>query len=220
MIRGSRGLRRLAFGLIAVGVLALAWSAVTLQWGEPVTGMIHRAQVRGLVRQLEAETDRAASRARSRAPRVPGLRDGAPVGRLTGRGVDAIVVMGKSSGDLRKGPGLWNVRPGYGRTTVISGHRTTYGAPFRHIDRLRRADRLRLVTPYGTFTYAVIQTRIVKPSDRSVIRDVGHEQLVLTSCHPVYSAARRIVVFADRIRPSTLQRAASRSAPPRSSARG
>jgi sortase A len=82
---------------------------------------------------------------------------------------------------------------------VISGHRTTYGAPFRHLDGLRDGDRLRLVSPYGTFDYRVAQTRIVDPSDLSVTRDVGHEQLVLTACHPVYSAAQRIVVFADRV---------------------
>ena len=85
------------------------------------------------------------------------------------------------------------------RPALVSGHRTTYGAPFRHLDGLRRGDRLRLVTPYGTFTYRVTGTRIVDPGDLSVTRDVGHERLVLTACHPVYSAAQRIVVFADRV---------------------
>jgi sortase A len=192
-------MRRLALVLAAVAMLAMAWSAITLVWGEPVTGVVHHAQVRELERRLVADEAKAASRPRSRKTRVPALSEGAPVGRLTGPGVDAIVVTGKSAGDLKKGPGLWNARPGYGGTTVISGHRTTYGAPFRHLDGLGHGDRLRLVTPYGTFDYRVTRTRIVDPSDLSVIRDVGHEQLVLTACHPVYSAAQRIVVFADRI---------------------
>jgi sortase A len=191
--------RRLAVVLAAVAVLALVWCAVTALWGEPVTGAIHRAQVGALERQLRAEEAQAATSSRPRAPRLPALREGAPVGRLTGRGIDAIVVMGKAPADLRKGPGLWGARPGYGKTTVISGHRTTYGAPFRHLDGLRRGDRLRLVTPYGTFTYRVSGTRIVDPDDVSVAREVGHERLVLTACHPVYSAAQRIVVFADRV---------------------
>jgi sortase A len=193
-------MRRLALVLATVAMLAMAWSATTLVWGEPVTGVVHHVQVRELERQLVAEEAKAASRPRPRTARVPALPDGAPVGRLTGRGIDAVVVMGRSPGDLEKGPGLWNARPGHGRTTVISGHRTTYGAPFRHLDGLRDGDRLRLVTPYGTFDYRVAQTRIVDPSDLSVTRDVGHEQLVLTACHPVYSAAQRIVVFADRVR--------------------
>jgi sortase A len=192
-------MRRVAIALATVAVLALAWCGVTVVWGEPVTGAIHRVQVRALERKLDAEVAQAASRPRSRAVRVPALADGTPVGRLTGRGIDAIVVMGDSAADIRKGPGLWHARPGHGRTTVISGHRTTYGAPFRHLDGLRRGDRLRLVTPYGTFTYRATATRIVDPADLSVTRDVGHERLVLTACHPVYSAAQRIVVFADRI---------------------
>lgn len=192
-------MRRLAIVLAAVAVLALAWCGVTMLWGEPVTAAIHHAQVTALERQLRTEEARAATRPRTATPRLPALADGAPVGRLTGRGVDAIVVMGDSVADIRKGPGLWHARPGYGRTTVISGHRTTYGAPFRHLDGLRRGDRLKLVTPYGTFTYRVTGTRIVDPSDVSVARDVGHERLVLTACNPVYSAAQRIVVLADRV---------------------
>jgi sortase A len=192
-------MRCLAIVLAAVAMLAMAWSAITLVWGEPVTSVVHRVQVRELERQLVAAEAKAASRPRSRQTRVPALPDGAPVGRLSGRGIDAVVVMGRRPGDLKKGPGLWNARPGDGRTTVISGHRTTYGAPFRHLDGLRGGDRLRLVTPYGTFDYRVTRTRIVDPRDLSVTGDVGHEQLVLTACHPVYSAAQRIVVFADRI---------------------
>jgi sortase A len=193
-------MRRLAIVMAALSSLAIAWSAITLVCGEPVTGVVHHAQVRELERRLVAEEAKAAGRPRSRTPRVPALSDGAPVGRLTGRGIDAVVVMGRSSGDLEKGPGLWNARPGHGGTTAISGHRTTYGAPFRHLDGLRHGDRLRLATPYGSFDYRVTRTRIVDPGDLSVVRDVGHEQLVLTACHPVYSAAQRIVVFADRIR--------------------
>jgi len=54
-----------------------------------------------------------------------------------------------------------------------------------------------LEMPYGRFTYRVERTRIVPPSATWVVRDVsGAERLVLTACHPLYSAAQRIVVFA------------------------
>ena len=49
--------------------------------------------------------------------------------------------------------------------------------------------------PYGRFDYEVARTRIVDPTEVGVTRDVGREQLVLTACHPLYSAAKRIVVF-------------------------
>ncbi len=50
--------------------------------------------------------------------------------------------------------------------------------------------------PYGTFTYAVQKTKIVDPSDVGVVDRVpGAEQLVMSACHPLYSAAQRIIVF-------------------------
>jgi sortase A len=48
--------------------------------------------------------------------------------------------------------------------------------------------------PYATFTYRVQRTRIVAPDAVSVLRDAGYERLVLSACHPLFSAAQRIVV--------------------------
>jgi sortase A len=79
---------------------------------------------------------------------------------------------------------------------AIAGHRTTYGAPFRDIDRLDRRDRIAVEMPYGRFTYEVERRRIVKPTAVGVVRGAGYDRLVLSACHPKYSAAKRIVVFA------------------------
>jgi sortase A len=118
--------------------------------------------------------------------------------RIPRIGLRTIVVRGTSAADLRKGPGLidGSPLPGQGGTTAIAGHRTTYGAPFRSLDALRRGDAITLRTPYASFRYRVEGWRIVQPGDLSVLRRVGHDRLVLSACHPVFSAARRIVVFA------------------------
>ena len=50
--------------------------------------------------------------------------------------------------------------------------------------------------PYGTFTYRVLRHRIVDNGDWSIMRKVGFDELVLSACHPLYSAAQRYVVFA------------------------
>jgi sortase A len=81
-------------------------------------------------------------------------------------------------------------------TVGIAGHRTTYGAPFRHVDRLRRGDKVEVDMPYGRFTYEVQRTRIVPPTAIWVTDRVSYDRLVLSACHPLYSAAKRIVVFA------------------------
>jgi sortase A len=50
--------------------------------------------------------------------------------------------------------------------------------------------------PYGRFVYEVERQQIVEPTATWVTRRVNHDRLVLTACHPKYSAAERIVIFA------------------------
>ena len=118
--------------------------------------------------------------------------------RIPRIGLHAVVVRGTAAADLREGPGLLDGTPlpGEHGTTAIAGHRTTHGAPFRHLDALRRGDAITLRLPYGTFRYVVEGQRVVAPSDLSVLRRVGHDRVVLSACHPLFSAARRIVVSA------------------------
>ena len=103
--------------------------------------------------------------------------------------------------DLSKGPGHYTQTsvPGLGRTVAIAGHRTTFGAWFRHIDSLRNGDPISLQTPYGTFRYRVQYHRVVKSDDWGIIRPQGYERLVLSACHPLYSASHRWVVFARAV---------------------
>jgi sortase A len=199
--------RTLGTVLIALGLLALADVAVTLAWQEPVSAMrADRAQHRlaGQLQALEIATPRrladgahvaAGARALARS-----RRDGQALAelRIPRIGLHAIVVRGTTPDDLRAGPGLIDGTslPGQRGTTAIAGHRTTYGAPFRHVDALRRGDAITLRMPYGTFRYAVEGQRIVYPKDVGVLRRVGHDRLVLSACHPLFSAARRIVVLA------------------------
>ena len=118
-------------------------------------------------------------------------------------GASYLVVQGTDAGSLERGPGHYpgTTLPGLGQTVAIAGHRTTYLAPFRHIDALRPGDRIVLRMPYGRFVYVVQFHRIVAPTAWWVTRNVGYERLVLSACNPLYSAAQRIVVFA-RLRSS------------------
>ena len=112
------------------------------------------------------------------------------------------MIEGTETADLRKGPGHYpdTALPGQSKTVAIAGHRTTYGAPFRTIDKLKRGDRIDLRMRYGTYVYKVQKTRIVAPTETSVTDNVGYDRLVLTACHPLYSAAQRIVVFARLVK--------------------
>jgi sortase A len=163
----------------------------------------HRVSDKVLIRRLAAEYGR-------------GLKAGDPVGRLRipRIGVDRLVQQGVSGrlaldpeGDkalLRSGPVHYAVTPlpGLGEPFGVAGHRTTYGAPFFKLDKLRRGDPILVETPYARFRYEVVKTTTVKPADVGVLRDRGYG-LVLTTCTPPYSAERRLIVWAvlERARP-------------------
>ena len=88
--------------------------------------------------------------------------------------------------------------PASSATPAIAGHRTTWGEPFRNVDQLEPGDRIVATTPAGQFVYEVTGTQIVGPSDYHVVATTNPNiaQLTLTSCHPVFSASKRIVISA------------------------
>jgi sortase A len=151
--------------------------------------------VEELLRAEQVAVARAANKAHRK------LKLGKPLGRIKvpRMGLKAVFVQGTRWGpDLSQGPGHYaqTSLPGVGRTAALAGHRTTFGAPFRHIDSLRPGDRIELSLAYATFHYRVFGHKIVDNDDWSIIRDRGFDTLVLSACHPLYSAAQRWVVFA------------------------
>ena len=91
---------------------------------------------------------------------------------------------------------------------AIAGHRTTFLHPFRDLNELRPGDNIYLEMPYGTFRYSVYFQKVVVPTDWSILRARPYEKLVLTACHPLYSASHRLAVFA-RLEGESLDVAAS-----------
>ncbi len=110
-----------------------------------------------------------------------------------------MVVNGTDSEDLKSGPGVYPETsfPGMPGTTAIAGHRTTYLAPFRNINLLRPGNRILLLMPYAHFTYTVTGQRVVAPTDvPAAVSRVGYSRLVLSACTPLFSAAKRLLVYA------------------------
>jgi sortase A len=218
-------------GLIATGVGLLLFVAVTIVWGDPFTRLSEQGDQKQLARAFAAATpddsglvddpqmDPALTR---RAAAL--ARKATPLGEVAGQiripriGMKKFFVHGARHPDLEKGPGLYRetLFPGSGRAVAIAGHRTTFGAPFLNIDKLKAGDPIVLTMTYGRFTYTVTHTEIISPNDWSILeygaaeptraarqqvkrtrRCVGTcEHLVLTACHPKYSAAKRIAVYA------------------------
>ena len=111
------------------------------------------------------------------------------------------VVEGVRVRDLKNGAGHMphTPMPGMPGNTVISGHRTTYGAPFHELDILNPGDLIEVETAIGVSTYAVSETQVVRPTELWVTEPRDGAWLTLTTCHPKFSSQRRLVVFAELI---------------------
>lgn len=187
-------LRFAASVMMVSGALLIGDATATLLWQEPVSALVAQRN------QAELQ-DALADPPRRVVERQPLPGDAIAEIEIPSIGVAEYVVEGTGTGDLRKGPGHYpeTPLPGSRGTTAIAGHRTTYGAPFRDIDQLRRGDRIVLDMPSGRYVYAVEKTQIVDDQDLSVLDPVGYRRLILSACHPLYSAEQRVIAFARQI---------------------
>src|SRR3954452_2734641 len=213
----GRRLRRISTTLIVVGVGGILYAGLILAWGDPVTWLWAHWQQRALTsefhesqQQFKVVTpppDNSAALALVRKDAISfkhSLKEGRDFGGLPIPRIglsDVVVVQGTTAGfdaDLSKGPGHYmnTSFPGMGSSVAIAGHRTTYGAWFRHIDEIRDGDTITLQMPYATFTYRVQTHQVVPNTDWGIITPQGYDRLVLSACHPLYSASHRGVVFA------------------------
>jgi sortase A len=216
--RLRRGL--LLAGLVA-GLLVAVDGILTIAWQEPLTAIVQsraqtalRSDLVALQRTLAAtprlRRETGALRMRRQAlALLHGRKAGAALGTLVIPRIGLKTVFVESTGHdaLTEGPGHYRgtVLPGLAGTVGLAGHRTTYGAPFRHVDDLPPGTRIELRMPYGRFEYRVTGTQITSPDNAASLRSrPGAHTLVLTACHPLYSAAKRIVVSARQVlaRPS------------------
>jgi len=214
---GRRGWRwwvgRAGRVLIATGILVLLFAAYQL-WGTGIQASLAQDELSSEFNAALATTSTAVATTTpaTAAPTTvvptttppptapPAPPQGDPVAKIEipRIGVDWIVVEGVDVADLRKGPGHYpgTALPGVRGNVGIAGHRTTYGAPFENIDRLEPGDEIVLTSVTGRYVYRVTGTRIVSPSETSVLAATEDAVLTLTSCHPKYSARQRIIVSA------------------------
>ena len=120
------------------------------------------------------------------------------VGRLTilSANINHYVVFGATNNKLEYGPGyiLGTSLPGSGGNFAIAGHRTTYGAPFGNLDRVKIGETIIFQTNTNQYKYKIVDLKIVSPDDNYVLDNYGDDRITLTTCHPKFSAKQRLVV--------------------------
>lgn len=209
--------------VVVLGLLLLADAASTLLWQEPVSALyasLRQHHLAGELRHIESEGIsvaqreallRTADEQRRVGMLAARLERRAPLGSAVGRidipTIEAryLLINGTGTGELEQGPGIYTKAeypdvtfPGVPGVTAIAGHRTTFLAPFRRINELHAGERIFLTMPYARFVYTVIGKRVVSPTDVSAaVKPFGHKaNLVLSACTPLFSAAKRLLVFA------------------------
>lgn len=210
--------------LVLAGVGMLAWSLAVWAWKDPFTAAYTLWQQDRLERSYEGrlaavgvdvstafdisvstktlrltEEQRKELAAAARKYRKS-LREGDAIGRLEvpRLGVDMVMVEGTAPATLQKGPARYrkSFLPAEGELIYVAGHRTTFGAPFSRIDRLREGDRVFVDVPYGRFEYRITRHRIVRADQIEVLKSKGVEELALQACHPRFFASHRYIAYA------------------------
>lgn len=190
---------------IAAGLILLFFYAYLL-WG---TASYTEHSQRVLQRGLEAEAGRESGHG---GPGRIRLGHALALLRIPRLGADYryAIVEGVGPDELRKGPGHYpgTALPGQIGNFVVSGHRTTYGAPFNRIDELRRGDDIVVDAAEARYTYQVLDKEVVDPGRTDVADPVpGHPAerptralMTMTTCHPKFSAGHRLVVQSVLVR--------------------
>jgi sortase A len=187
---------RLVGKLLLTAAFILGAYILWLLWG---TGFYYERQQDRLLEQFQARVSAEDPRFR---PGVVLPGQAYAILEIPSIEVKDVVVEGTAVEDLKAGPGHyegtadpWDASGRVG----IAGHRTTYGAPFWDLDKVRPGDQIRLITEQGTYDYVVTERRDVPPTADSVLRQTDQPSLVLTTCTPKFSAAMRLIVFAARV---------------------
>lgn len=113
-------------------------------------------------------------------------------------GKELPIVEGTDPDALMKGVGhlTESVFPGQNEQILMAGHRDTV---FKRFAELEIGDTFIVQMPYGEFEYVIRDTEIVDADDTSVIRSMGEEVLVVSTCYPfdaLGSAPERFVFYA------------------------
>lgn len=162
----------------------------------PATDAFYYLVQRSLKNKWASQTAPSTSTASFIASKV-----GEPIARLKIKKIplDAVVLEGATTENLRKAPAHLGKTsaPGEKGNCVISGHRVTYGAPFRKLDSLRKGDLIEVFRVDGkNFLYQVEKVYSTDPTDQSVLASSTDFELTLTTCDPPHSARQRLIVKA------------------------
>ncbi len=119
-------------------------------------------------------------------------------------GVNAPIVESKNS-EYGLSKGSWRVpessTPNKGGNTVITGHRFKYLPPnnltFYLFDKLEIGDIVSVIWEEKNYYYKIKETKIIKPTDLSILEPTKESILTMFTCDPIYSQKNRLVIISQ-----------------------
>lgn len=98
--------------------------------------------------------------------------------------------------------------PGQVGNFAVAAHRTTFGGGFHDLNKLQVGDDIWVGTKQGWYEYSFRNLEYVQPTQVSVIAPVPNDPgatpseryMTMTSCNPFFSAAERIIAYADFVK--------------------
>jgi len=176
-------------GFIVLGYCGMAWISASLHQSEG------NAELGHLLRNY-------APAIRQPAPLHRGLVGKIEIPRL---GLSAVIFEGTDEPVLRQGVGhlTGSALPGQTGNVVLAGHRDSF---FRALRNIRPGDVVDVTTEQGSRTYSVGTTRIIKPTEVSVLEPTSVPTLTLVTCYPFYyvgNAPSRFIVRGTETNPGS-----------------
>jgi LPXTG-site transpeptidase (sortase) family protein len=191
--RRNDWLRAFEGALYALATVALLWYA-----GAHVAAAREQAALADELERSRATLHTVRHRLRSAPPAPRALVGRIDVPRLQ---LSALAREGVDTGTLRGSAGHvpGSALPGEAGNAAFAAHRDTY---FRPLKGVRKGDEISITTADGEFHYSVSGTRVVDPSDVSVLRASSDPTLTLVTCYPfnyVGAAPKRFIVTATLV---------------------
>jgi len=196
--------------LITAGAVLMLYVFWQLFVNDPVVSEVHQ-------RQSQEYSIKDAPQSKEFVAIKPNLRQAAVFAKLYvpkfGKDYERLIGQGTfqkvTLNVVGVGHYVYSDWPGEEGNFAVAAHRTSHGAPFADIDRLKAGDKVWVETNDSWFTYEYRQTKIVKPSEIGVIDDLpkgltgaiaGGKYMTMTSCHPKWTNQQRIIVWLELVK--------------------
>lgn len=103
---------------------------------------------------------------------------------------------------LYKGIWRWpaSSTPDKGSNTVFLAHRFSYTGPrgaFYYLDKLKPGDQIGVIWNNKTYTYSVVSSTTVPPTDTAIENPTSDSRITLFTCTPLWHPVNRLVVVAE-----------------------